>query len=77
MKHKNPLTNDELEKALRQVYRIETRYRDQVAALCEQTGMNVSSVINACLAYGLEHVTVKPVVRAGLVFDGEEAAHAR
>ena len=47
-------------------------HRYKVADICMQTGMSVNAVVNACIGYGLEHLTVKPVTRLGLVFDGKE-----
>lgn len=53
-------------------FKVVREHRERVAEICEQTGLSVNSVVNACLAYGLEHLTVKPVLRMGLVFDGKE-----
>ena len=54
------------------VFKLLRENRKQVEEICVQTGMSASAVVNACVAYGLEHLTVKPVTRLGLVFDGEE-----
>lgn len=53
-------------------FKLLREHRYKVADICQQTGMSVNAVVNACIGYGLEHLTVKPVTRLGLVFEGEE-----
>ena len=53
-------------------FKLLREHRYKVADICQQTGMSVNAVVNACISYGLEHLTVKPVTRLGLVFEGEE-----
>lgn len=53
-------------------FKLLREHRYKVADICQQTGMSVNAVVNACIGYGLDHLTVKPVTRLGLVFEGEE-----
>lgn len=54
-------------------FKVNREYREQVAEICEKTGLSVSVVVNTCLGYGLEHLTIKPITRMGLGFDEKSA----
>lgn len=68
---RDAITPDYLQDAVGRAFKVEKRYRAQITAICEETGLNVSTVINACLGYGLRHLQVKPVLQMGLVFDDQ------
>lgn len=53
-------------------FRLEKKHRERVAVVCQQTGLSVGAVINACIDYGMAHLSVQPITRLELVFDPDD-----
>lgn len=54
------------------VFRLEKKHRERMAVVCQQTGLSVSTVVNACIDYGMAHLVVRPVTRLALAFDTDD-----
>lgn len=76
MKRDNPMDNVELGEKLSCAFKVEKRLRSRISEICLQTGIPASEVVNKCIEYGLNNLTIKPVVAMGLVF-GEEEEEAK
>ena len=72
MKGRREMKEHKIQDLSSYAFKVAREHRERIAEICEQTGFSVNSVVNACIAYGLEHLDVRPVLRMGLVFDGKE-----